>query len=87
MKLYYADFSSMDLEELIKEYTEKVDMHRQSKITRTQAPAARVRSLLAGYLLQCAVKEKTEKDVNKEVLELSYSYGSNGKPYLKDYPQ
>ena len=85
MKLYYADFSSMNLEELLKEYTDKVDKHRQSKITRTQAPAARVRSLLAGYLLQCAVKDAL--NIGKAVLELQYGYSEQGKPYLKDYPQ
>ena len=85
MKLYYADFSSMDLEELLKEYTDKVDKHRQSKITRTQAPAARVRSLLAGYLLQCAVKDAL--NIDKAVLEFAYGYNEQGKPYLKDYPQ
>ena len=85
--LYYADFSSMDVEELIKKYEDKVDRQRLSKITRTRADEARVRSLLAGYLLQKAVKEHLGIGTNENVLDLRYRYGEKGKPYLADYPQ
>lgn len=85
--LYYADFSSMNVEELIKKYSDKVDVQRLSKITRTQEPMARVRSLLAGYLLQVAVKEHLGIEDKEQVLDLQYRYGAQGKPYLVDYPQ
>ncbi len=84
---YYADFSSMDVEALIDKYSDKVDLHRLSKITRTQPPVARVRSLLAGYLLQVAVKEHLGIEDEEQVLDLQYRYGAQGKPYLADYPQ
>ena len=89
--LYYADFSSHNMEELIIKYADKVDSERLSKITRTQPLKARVRSLLGGYLLQTAVKEYLSKKYpgteNKEpVIELKYGYGKNGKPYLLEYP-
>lgn len=84
--LYYADFSSMDVEELIKKYEDKVDSQRLSKITRTRADEARVRSLLAGYLLQIAVKDYLGIENKEQVLDLKYNYGIHGKPYLTDFP-
>ena len=82
--LYYADFSGMDTEKLINAYTDKVDTERLSKLTRTLAPKAKVRSLLAGYLLQVGLREHLgHKD---EVLPLQYTYGESGKPYLAEYP-
>lgn len=85
--LYYADFSSMDVEELISRYKVKVDSERLSKMMRTRPPVARVRSLLAGYLLQHAVKEFLGIKNRETVLDLKYCYGERGKPYLSDYPQ
>lgn len=89
--LYYVDFSSYDMEELIVKYKNKVDSERLSKITRTQPLKARVRSLLGGYLLQIAVKEIAEREYperknNDTVIDLKYGYNTNGKPYLLDYP-
>lgn len=83
--LYYADFSGLDAEKLISAYTDKVDQERLSKLTRTLALEAKVRSLLAAYLLQVGVGKWLGKE--KEVLPLKYIYGENGKPYLADYPQ
>lgn len=97
--LYYADFSSMNEEKLIKEYLGKVDKERLAKIMRTKAVKAKVRSLLAGYLLQRAIKDylsgasgnaqsdsKQETWQDETVIDLKYRYGEHGKPYLKDYP-
>ncbi len=77
--LYYADFSSAEKEEILNQYADKVDSERLSKITRTRDITARVRSLLAGYLLQRAVG-------GDGIIDLQYEYGKQGKPYLKDYP-
>ena len=76
--LYYVDFSTADKEEILNQYADKVDSERLSKITRTRDITARVRSLLAGYLLQRAVG-------GEDVLDLQYVYKNQGKPYLKDY--
>lgn len=89
--LYYVDFSSYDMEELIVKYKNKVDSERLSKITRTQPLKARVRSLLGGYLLQIAIKEIEDKEYSEKenkasVRDLKYGYGIKGKPYLIDYP-
>jgi 4'-phosphopantetheinyl transferase len=49
-------------------------------------------SLLAGYLLQCAVKEvlgshtAAGRAPEEGPLVLAYRYGTHGKPYLADYP-
>ena len=85
--LYFVDFSSMDVEELIKKYEDKVDRQRLSRITRTRADKARVRSLLGGYLLQVAVKDYLGISDENKVLDLHYLYGKHGKPYLADYPE
>ena len=65
--LYYVDFSTADKEEILNQYADKVDSERLSKITRTRDITARVRSLLAGYLLQRAVG-------GEDVLDLQYEY-------------
>lgn len=89
--LYYVDFSSYDMEELIVKYKNKVDSERLSKITRTQPLKARVRSLLGGYLLQMAIKEIVDREYpereNKTLIkDLKYGYGIKGKPFFLDYP-
>lgn len=85
--LYYVDFSSAKEEDILNKYMDKIDKERLSKITRTRDITARVRSLLAGYLLQVAIKENDKEFSDKErVLELTYHYGKSGKPYLTDYP-
>lgn len=96
--LYYADFSSGDPAKLIPEYSSKIDTERLQKVMRTKADSAKVRSLIAGYLLQVGVKGflkenrtgraeafKTLPDA-EEVLPLRYRYTDQGKPYLTDYP-
>lgn len=96
--LYYSDFSSMDPEKLIMEYSNKVDKERLQKVMRTKADLAKVRSLLAGYLLQVGVKRYLEENRDgrgesleahpdaEAVLPLRYHYTDQGKPYLSDYP-
>lgn len=85
--LYYVDFSSMDVEELIKKYEDIVDRQRLSKITRTRAKEARVRSLLGGYLLQVALRNYLGITDDNKIIEPTYVYGPQGKPYLADYPE
>ncbi len=84
--LYYVDFSGIDTEKLISAYTDKVDKERLSKLTRTLAPEAKVRSLLAGYLLQVGLREDLGCGNRNKVIPLHYVYGENGKPYLAEYP-
>ena len=82
--LYYTDFSGLNAEKLISAYTDKVDKERLSKLTRTLALEAKVRSLLAGYLLQVALREHL--NFKNKVIPLHYTYGESGKPYLTEYP-
>ncbi len=96
--LYYADFSGLNAEDLLSTYADKSDSERLSKLTRTLAPEAKVRSLLAGYLLRIGLREWLNKkgqtsteiqaDVTarEDVWQPAYRYGENGKPYLADYP-
>lgn len=82
--LYYTDFSGRNTEELMDSYQNRIDSQRYEKVMRIQAPEARVRSLLGGFLLQSAVKEAFQSE--KEVLSLPLKYGSQGKPYLAEHP-
>ena len=96
--LYYADFSSVDPAKLIPEYSSKIDPERLQKVIRTKADSAKVRSLLAGYLLQVGVKRHLEENRAGSaefmeafadadaVLPFRYRYTDQGKPYLADYP-
>lgn len=96
--LYYADFSSVDPAKLIPEYSSKIDPERLQKVMRTKADSAKVRSLIAGYLLQVGVKRYLEENRAgsaetleplsdaEAVLPLRYRYTDQGKPYLVDYP-
>ncbi|MBO5113265.1 MAG: 4'-phosphopantetheinyl transferase superfamily protein [Lachnospiraceae bacterium] len=94
--LYYADFSSVDPAKLIPEYSSKIDPERLQKVMRTKADSAKVRSLIAGYLLQVGVKRylkenrvgsaESMKTFAEAVLPLRYRYTDQGKPYLADYP-
>ena len=63
--LYYADFSSVDPAKLIPEYSSKIDPERLQKVIRTKADSAKVRSLIAGYLLQVGVKRHLEEKITK----------------------
>lgn len=85
INLYYAYFASEEEGALIEKYKSKVDLERLEKVMRIRAEKAKVRSLLAGYLLQVGVKEFLLKD--EDVLSLKYSYREQGKPYLAEYPQ
>lgn len=94
--LYYADFSSVDPAKLIPEYSSKIDPERLQKVMHTKADSAKVRSLIAGYLLQVGVKRylkenragsaESMKTFAEAVLPLRYRYTDQGKPYLADYP-
>lgn len=84
---YYADFSSMDEKELIAAYQNRIDKERLANIMHIRNEKALVCSLIAGFLLQCGVKEELgKKNSKKEIIPLHFAYGKNGKPYLDDYP-
>lgn len=83
--LYYTDFSGRNTEELWESYKNRIDSQRYEKVMRIQAPEARVRSLLGGFLLQKAAKEFLQSET--EVLPLILRYGSQGKPYLEEHPE
>lgn len=101
--LYYIDFSGLDAEELLSTYADKADDERLSKLTRTLAPEAKVRSLLAGYLLRVGLLEYLQKGgprkclgegghesldaAEQDIYPVRYRYGENGKPYFADYPE
>lgn len=82
--LYYTDFSGKNTEELLESYKNRIDSQRYEKVMRIQAPEARVRSLLGGFLLQRAIREALSSE--KEVLSLPLKYGPQGKPYLAEHP-
>lgn len=81
--LYYTDFSGRNTEELMDSYQNRIDSQRYEKVMRIQAPEARVRSLLGGFLLQRAMQEALLSE--KEVLPLPFTYGPQGKPYLEEH--
>lgn len=85
--LYYADFTDLDEEKLLTVYQGRVDKERLEKVMRTKSRKAKVRSLLAGYLLQLSVWERKSKAGEVfETIPLSYRYTEQGKPYLVNYP-
>lgn len=95
---YYADFSSMDLEKLIREYSGRVDGERFKKAMCKGADLPKARSLIAGYLLQVGIRKLWREDPlfrfshqgdsfdTAAVLPLRYRYTEQGKPYLTDVP-
>lgn len=85
INVYIANTEFLYQEEKFKEYCDKVDQVRLSKVLRTEAYESQVRSLLAGYLLQHGMRSRL--GINKEeVLNLQYEYREEDKPYLKNYP-
>ncbi len=89
--IYWAD-----LEVLAKTYEEKLNIlhiSRAEKLVTYKMQDDKIRGLGAGLLLEKALedylaisgKPKLRRDAEGRY-DISYEYGSNGKPYLKEYP-
>lgn len=90
IKITMAGTSALSEEAVFQKYLEQLDETRKQKVRQCKKEEDKKRSLLAGYLLQVGVKEQLEKKSGLQAdatpLSLSYRYGENGKPYLRDYP-
>lgn len=90
INLYIADINALSKKETFQEYYRKIDKVRQEKVNRCKNETDQKRSLLAGYLLQIGVRNKMNEGSGWQSdavpLSLSYTYGENGKPYLKQIP-
>lgn len=85
MKIYAANIAPLYENEIFRKYCDSVDSVRLSQVLRTGTRDGKVRSLVAGYLLQTGVREQLEEQTGSSVskwdpIPLSYSYGVNGKP-------
>lgn len=67
-------------------YFAAVDKGRQEKVMRYRSREDQKRSLLAGYLLQTAVKRELGLPEEAPPLPFEYAYGEQGKPLLENYP-
>lgn len=90
INLYIADIRVLSSEEIFREYYRKIDRVRQEKVQNYKNITDKKRSLLAGYLLQVGIRNKKSEgsglQADARPLSLSYTYGENGKPYLKNIP-
>lgn len=91
INVYMADLTGLE-----EKYDEKLNMLHQSRAEKLNAfkmQADKVRGLGAGLLLQKGLEEYLDL-VNEKTLRcdeegrpvIEYSYGPQGKPYLKEYP-
>ena len=89
LKIYVADTAALSEERVFWEYMDRVDETRQEKVWQCRNEEDRKRSLLAGYLIQVGVRNWMDgvggHHAGEAPLSLSYTYGRNGKPFLKDY--
>ena len=89
LKVYVADTAALSNESVFWEYMDKVDETRQEKVWLCRNEEDRKRSLLAGYLIQVGMKnwigEGGGPQADAAPLPLAYTYGENGKPFLRDY--
>lgn len=71
-------------------YFALLDADRREKVRRCRREEDKKRSLLGGYLIQAGVRESIYGEsglrTDAEPLSLTYTYGENGKPYLRDFP-
>lgn len=87
INVYIADLTGLE-----KEYDKKLNMlhkSRAEKLASYKMPADKVRGLGAGLLLEKGLEDYLETPLPKDAegrFIIEYGYGSNGKPYLKDYP-
>lgn len=88
-KLFISDVSPLSCNHLYTKYENMIDDVRRKKLLQCVNEEDRRRSLIAGYLIQAGVKEwlygESGLQADAAPLSLAYTYGDNGKPYLKDY--
>lgn len=77
LKIYYANISLLDDEQVFQKVFEKVNIQRREKVLRCKQKKDQIRSLLTGYLLRIAL-EKEGMDYENT----SISILENGKPVL-----
>ncbi len=85
-KIFIAEIPPVYDEAVFQAYCKKVDKERLEQVLRIRPEKSRMRSLLAGYCLQCAVKD-TMEIAGVEPLSFEYYRGEQGKPYLVNYPE
>ena len=89
LKIYVADTAALSEESVFWDYMDRVDETRQEKVWQCRNEEDRKRSLLAGYLIQVGVRNWMNGEGGQQEdaapLSLAYTYGRNGKPFLKDY--
>ena len=79
LKLYYANISLLDDEQVFQAVLEKVNIQRREKVLRCKHKQDQMRSLLAGYLLRLAL-EKEGIDYSDTTISILES----GKPVIVD---
>ena len=89
LRVYIADTAALSEESIFWDYMDRVDETRQEKVWQCRNEEDRKRSLLAGYLIQVGMKNWIDKggglQEDAAPLSLVYTYGENGKPFLRDY--
>lgn len=88
LNIYLADLTG--LEDFYDEKVNILHQERAEKLSAYKMPADRIRGLGAGLLLEKGLEDYLgtglPKDENGRCI-IRYGYGSQGKPYLKDYPE
>ncbi len=79
-RVYITDTKDLEDEAVFQELYQTVSKERQAKIDRLRFPNDKRLSLAAAILLKKVLLEHG-------ILEYAFSYGENGKPYLKEYPE
>ncbi len=89
--LYIANIKALSDPKLFLKYYKKIDVVRQEKVRQCKQEMDKKRSILAGYLIQEGVREiqfrESGLQADAKPLSLTYTFGDNGKPYLKEYPK
>lgn len=91
LRVYIADTTALFEESVFWYYLDRVDETRKEKVWQCRNEEDQKRSLLAGYLIQVGMKdwigEESGLQMDAAPLSLAYTYGENGKPFLKDYKE
>ena len=89
IKIYMGDITALSDGNIFRKYIELLDETRRNKVRQCKNEEDKKRSLLAGYLIQVGVKEwiweESGLQADAAPLSLSYVYGEDGKPYLRDH--
>lgn len=89
IKIYIGNIAALSDGDIFRKYVELLDETRKNKVWGCKQEEDKKRSLLAGYLIQVGVKEwikeKSGLQADATPLSLSYVYGADGKPYLRDH--